>query len=529
MSAFPRLFPAMAALALVAACGSDAQTEPQAAGAAPPGASAAPVVKIAELRFVRAFPVETLDPVVGFPGYLGLGETLMRGGPAAAVPQLAESMTRLDPTTWEVELRPNVTFHNGRAVDAAAVVESMTRQYTKRAAVATEVPGLTMTAVDADTLRLVTEKPAPQLDYALADGRLFPIYDAQAMAKAPDPGPGVAGLGAFTGAFSVTSLDDQSLVLTRFDSYWGGAPAVAKVSMRFIKDAGARLAAVQRGEADIAGEMLVPEILRALGTGSDRARMVRSAVPTDANRLHLNTAEGVLVDEKVRKALLLAIDYASIATDFLEGSQTAGEAFLPSGLPYSVVTQQTDPGKAAQLLDEAGWSTGADGMRTKKGEKLTIRQLIYTERPEFEPISIGMQDMLKKLGVTLEIVSQGYDDKMYEDLSRWDTALYADYAVSPSGAPDNYIQSYLRPGGEINFGRVDDDALNAKFDRLATAEGEARIALLREIQVCVAEKAYYATIAFKDDGAVVGPNSAGFIPSYDVDGVLHLAHISPSS
>lgn len=424
-------------------------------------------------------------------------------------------MERVDDLTWLVRLRPGVRFQNGRALDAPAVVRCFRRQLEHRPGVAEAVPELVVEAVGDLEVRLRTANPTPLLAHSLADLLLFPVYDAEALEGAPDPGAGVAGLGAFTGPYAVVGLDEERLVLERFEGYWAGTPPLERIEFRFVSEPQARLAAVVNGEADIAETMHSPEIAREV-KGRDDVVLRNSEVPVNANRLYFNVADAPLDDVRVRRAVALALDHEAIARDFLEGTQEPAAGLLPKAFPHALDTNRTDVAEAARLLDEAGWRRDGDAIRTRGGQPLVVRHLIYPEQPHFELISVVMQDQLARVGIKLEITSQPYDDTMYADASRWDTALYSDYSLSSTAAPDTYLQTYLGTGGFQNFGGVSDPALDRLLARLAQASDEAtRGDLLTRVQRLVAERAYLLNVTFGHETSVVSPKWRSYRPSED--------------
>ena len=73
----------------------------------------------------------TLDPALvyesdGWSVVHSIYDALVQLGPDGTLEMvLAESMTQVDPLTWEIRLRPDITFHNGEPLDAAAVAFSI--------------------------------------------------------------------------------------------------------------------------------------------------------------------------------------------------------------------------------------------------------------------------------------------------------------------------------------------------------------------------------------------------------------------
>ena len=88
----------------------------------------------------------------------------------AIVPQLALAWKPLNPTTWEFELRPDVTFHDGTPFTAADVVFSIERARAEGSDVSVFVDGIaTVEAIDDHTVRFTTTGPDPSLWLKLAE------------------------------------------------------------------------------------------------------------------------------------------------------------------------------------------------------------------------------------------------------------------------------------------------------------------------------------------------------------------------
>jgi peptide/nickel transport system substrate-binding protein len=88
----------------------------------------------------------------------------------AIVPQLALVWKPLDPTTWEFELRPDVTFHDGTPFTAADVIFSIERARAKTSDFKPYVDGITgVEAIDDHSVRITTAAPDPSLWLKLAE------------------------------------------------------------------------------------------------------------------------------------------------------------------------------------------------------------------------------------------------------------------------------------------------------------------------------------------------------------------------
>ncbi|MEK3874768.1 MULTISPECIES: ABC transporter substrate-binding protein [unclassified Paenibacillus] len=101
--------------------------------------------------------------------------------------------------------------------------------------------------------------------------------------------------------------------------------------------------------------------------------------PSTYGYLQLNLEHESLKDKKVRQALTYGLDRQSIYVDANQGAgQVANIPASPISWAYTeegINDYAYDADKANELLDEAGWTKGQDGIREKDGQKLTIHFL----------------------------------------------------------------------------------------------------------------------------------------------------------
>lgn len=134
------------------------------------------------------------------------------------------------------------------------------------------------------------------------------------------------------------------------------------------------------------------------------------------NWLYLNTADGPCKDQAVRQALAYGFDRQAYIDSYykLDGSDEV-MAYVPSsfGNPISKTcgsivtgkekldglnTYEYSPEKAKQLLDDAGWKVGSDGIREKDGERLSIRFLSIKEKDNMDSMIPILQKDWQEVG-----------------------------------------------------------------------------------------------------------------------------------
>ena len=127
--------------------------------------------------------------------------------------------------------------------------------------------------------------------------------------------------------------------------------------------------------------------------------------PSNYGYLQVNLEHEALKDKLVRQAITYGLDRQSI---YVDANQGAGQvANIPSSLISWAYTDENinsyayDPQKAKDLLDEAGWKEGADGIRTKDGKKLTIHYL-GRKSPDTDIFIALAGENYKELGIDFQ-------------------------------------------------------------------------------------------------------------------------------
>src|SRR3989449_5376638 len=166
------------------------------------------------------------------------------------VPHLATSYKLVGDKVWEVKLRQGVKFHNGEAFDATAVKFSFER--INRTDFKSPQKGWFSTIeaveiVDPFTVRFHTKVPDPSMParmtlmYQLAPKYVAQVGDAQANLKPVGTGPFKL----------VERAKNDRIVVEANGAHWSRKPAVRRATWRPIPELGARIAALQTGQADL--------------------------------------------------------------------------------------------------------------------------------------------------------------------------------------------------------------------------------------------------------------------------------------
>src|SRR5262245_26639767 len=274
-------------------------------------------------------------------------------------PALAASWTAPAETLLEFKLRRGVKFHNGELLTAEDVKYSFDRALDLSRKLTWHGPlrGVKEVQVlDAETVRVVTEKPFPTLLPRLAG---FAIVPRKHVEKAGDQGFAAAPVGTGPWRF-VDWKRDQHIRLEAFDGHWRGKPPFRHLVVRALPDISTRIAELRTGGVDLVfwpPADIVPEL-------AAQPNLHISSVP--GPRVHyvaLDMRYPPFDKKLVRQAANLAIDKQALIQKLMGGRavQTATVvAPMTFGYDRDVPPYPYDAKKARELLAQAGYPQGVD-------------------------------------------------------------------------------------------------------------------------------------------------------------------------
>ena len=172
----------------------------------------------------------------------------------------------------------------------------------------------------------------------------------------------------------------------------------------------------------------------------------------------------------------------------LEGAGAPAINLFPQNVGIDVVpAQATDVNRAKQILDEAGWRAGGDGVRVKDGKRLAFTLFSYPGRAELTPMAVQIQSQLKALGFDIEVEQIPYSalDTTYFKTGDWDASMYS-MGTLPTGDPLYMFNQNLLRGGPGNLGGYDSQQLQSTVEQMRVEIDPAkRNALVRQAQEIV--------------------------------------------
>lgn len=354
----------LAASLLAAACGSgDAG---KSSGSGPATADSLSVALVKDSGPLNIFAGQT-DQMAEL-----IYDKLLAPSPYVAEPQpwLATDVQQVDATTWDVELRDDVNWHDGEPFTAEDVVFSFhfmhaapTGRFTHHV---NDTPSIsTIEATGPNSVRFVCDYACPELGtVTLADLPVLPehFWSKVDPAKAKE----VTDLPIGTGPYKLVDYSPTSGY--RFEAnadYFAGAPTVGELVMPVIADTSAAFTALRSGQVDAVDRPLTPELVDQF-TASDDIGVV-TVSPLTYPELKLNFTREPFAQPDFRAALNLAVDREKLLDIVALGrGRPATQGYVHPDAPFADPEASTpyDVQRAVALLDQLGWvDSDGDGTR----------------------------------------------------------------------------------------------------------------------------------------------------------------------
>lgn len=297
--------------------------------------------------------------------------------------------------------------------------------------------------------------------------------------------------GLYFGPYRITEVARGSHVVLRRNSTWyGPAPAFETIVVRAIENTAALEANLLSGAVDyVAGELglTIDQALTFEQRHGDRFRILYKP-GLIYEHVDLNLDNPVLADRRVRQALLYGLDRQAISQQLFAGRQPVAHTNVnPLDWVHAedVPTYAHDPEKAAALLEEAGWRSGAGGVRRNDaGEPLRLTLMTTAGDRVRELVAQVLQSQWRQIGVDVRISNQPPRVLFGETLTRrrFDGMVMFAWISSPEAVPRTTLHSEGIPTPENgwagqNFtgyasGEMDAliDAIERELDRETRAE-----------------------------------------------------------
>ncbi len=390
---------------------------------------------------------------------------------AAEVPSKANGGLSEDGKTVTWKLKPGVKWHDGKPFTADDVV--FTWEYAADPATAAYTTGayanIKVEKVDDFTVKVIFKEPTPFWadPFVGVAGMIIPKhhFGDYKGAKSREAPANLKPVG--TGPYKFVEFKPGDIIRTERNTEYHVAnqPFFDTFEVKGGGDAvSAARAVLQTGEYDYAWDSLVEEdVLKRMETGG-RGK-VSVAVAGDIEFITLNTTDPwtevdgersskktkhpTLSDPAVRQAINLLIDRDSIQKFIYgrAGIPTASFVNQPKQFKSEKLKYEFSIAKANQILDDAGWKKGSDGIREKDGKKLkyVFQTSINAPRQKVQAI---IKQACQKAGIELELKSVTASVFFSSDVANPDTytKLYTDIEMytttQPQPDPERFLNQF---------------------------------------------------------------------------------------
>ncbi|GAA1725130.1 ABC transporter substrate-binding protein [Nonomuraea bangladeshensis] len=443
----------------------------------------------------------------------------------APSPDLAESWTTSeDGLTWTFKIR-QAKWSDGQPITAEDAAWTFNKMMTDEAAKTANGPAVeNFETVTANGQDLVIKLKAPQASMLENPVPIMPKhawesvtdmanYDAEKYPSVSS-GPYIA----------VEHKKDQYVKLQANPNYWRGKPKIDELQVIFYDNPQAAVAGLKKGDIDLLGRMTPQEFeaiqndpnIEAWNTQGRRAAYLQinhGATTTDDKPV--GDGHPALKDVKVRQAVHYAIDKQKLVDEVQNGLAKPADGSIVPPMYKDWFWEATgeekvtyDPAKANQILDDAGYKKGSDGVRTMPDgkRKLEFRFTIHTDTPVEDKLAEYLTAFLKEVGITVTTVKLD-SSKFTEETGttgNFDIAI-SGWSVNPD--PEEVLATHLcsrRPASNGEGGGTEsffcDDTFEKLYkDQLKELDRPKRVELIKQMQERLYTQAPIIAIYYTND------------------------------
>jgi peptide/nickel transport system substrate-binding protein len=312
-----------------------------------------------------------------------------------------------------------------------------------------------------------------------------------------------------------------------FEDYWAGRPLLDGIREDIVPEASVRAIALETGEADTSVWALVTEDNVRFRDDPNFTTFVTSSVAL--NHFPMNNQHPVISEKNVRQAMMFAIDRDDIVDNLWRGLAVKATANLSPALDFyyepDVAQYPYDPAMAEQLLEEAGWVMGSDGVREKDGVRCAFICTVISGDQARKPEAELAQQYLAQVGIEMSIeeapvatIQEGQRNGTV------DMSLYNWTYGGGSGEPDP--STVLKSGQRNNWSLWSNERVDELCDMgLEATDPEVRREIYSEIQKIVAEEVPFLFIKFWDWFTIFNPRIKGLPEDpLTADAIYQYAH-----
>ena len=305
-----------------------------------------------------------------------------------------------------------------------------------------------------------------------------------------------------TGPYKFANWDEgQGITLVKNEEYFRKSPNIDKIIFKIVNDTKARVMQLKAGELDLA--QVTPKDIETFK--NDDNFVVDIMKTSDYRGIMYNFNYPLFKENReLPNALSYAIDREAIVDNILLGYGDAAYSPLQMGIynDSEIEKFEYNPEKAKQLLEEAGWKLGSDGIYSKNGTKLSFELVCMEGDQERIDMANFAAQELKQIGVDVRVTVKS-------DIDWENQAAFLIGWGSPFD-PDDHTYKVFSTNGGANYNSYS----NEKIDELLTKARqtdvyEERLEYYKEFQEEMTKDLPYTFLAYIDSIYVAKNNLEG--------------------
>ena len=426
--------------------------------------------------------------------------------------ELAESIVPVG-NDWQITLRDGARFSDGKPVttdDVAYTFEALLDPSAGGAAAR-----LRRSLQDAGFIRFDIQDQK-HMTARLAHGHAPFITDLNmGLLERPPAGTPRDAMPRGAGAYVFKERRGETWILERNPYYFGGAPKIARLVFKTIRDDNSRLLALVGGSGDLTQNTISQLLVDAV---AQQPRLRVEAAPSSVySYLLVNNDDPILRDVRVRRAIAYAIDRKTIIHTKLHDRAIAATGMMPTfhwAYEPNVADYPFDPARAKQLLDEAGYrDPDGDG----PAPRFTI---VFKSSSNKLRVAIAnvMAAMLAEVGIAVELRVYEFAT-LFADLKKGNYQLSM-LEIPEISEPDLYIQFFhserIPQRDNLDAGGNRERYRNPEIDRLIiegrrTLDRPGRKRIYSEVQKILARDLPVISLWHEHNVAAMRRNVEGFV------------------
>jgi peptide/nickel transport system substrate-binding protein len=292
-----------------------------------------------------------------------------------------------------------------------------------------------------------------------------------------------------------TITTDREIVLVANEHYFKGRPHISRFISKPFADQNIMTQALMFNAIDMVVLVNPRDIPELQG---DKRFILQPYNALSYAFFGYNARNPLLADKRVRKAFTYAVNRQEMLNSFFNGQGTIiSGPFAPGSWAYNLDVQPLpfDPPKAIELLKEAGFTPGPDGVMQKDGKKLalSLKVPIEKESEAVKRVVLAFQNYLKNIGTAIKVEFkewQAWKESVF--LEHDFDVIFASWVFDDSADISSLFHSAEIGPWKNNFGAYSNPEVDGLIvESKLTLDHEKRRTINRKLHAIVADEAPY--------------------------------------